>query len=128
MGDASKVVILRRRQVEARCGLARSSLYARIKRGTWPPAIRVDRRSVGWIEAEIEEVLSAHVRGCSEEALKAIVAGIVSRRTLGAARTDAVDKASSKFSQQPGSPDRATTPRGHFRCRAEDQIALPFGG
>lgn len=46
--------ILRRKQVESRIGLSRSTIYERIKTGTFPPPISLGSRSVGWIESEID--------------------------------------------------------------------------
>jgi prophage regulatory protein len=50
------LTILRRKQVEARTGLSRSTIYARISEGTFPKPIDLGGgRAVGWIEAEIGE-------------------------------------------------------------------------
>jgi prophage regulatory protein len=61
--------ILRRRQVEARTGLSRSSIYAKL-RGTrpgesdptFPKPVSIGVRSVGWIEAEVEEWISRQIQ------------------------------------------------------------------
>jgi prophage regulatory protein len=45
--------ILRLPQVKGRCGLARSSIYARVKNGTFPAPISLGERAVGWLESEI---------------------------------------------------------------------------
>jgi len=55
------LVILRRKQVEARVGLRRSSLYQRISEGSFPAPIKLGGRAVGWIEAEITEWLANRV-------------------------------------------------------------------
>ena len=56
------LTILRRKQVEARTGLTRSPIYARIKAGTFPRQISLGGgRAVGWIEGEIDEWLAAQV-------------------------------------------------------------------
>jgi len=46
-------VFLRRPVVEARTGLARSSIYDLIAAGAFPKPVPLGRRSVGWIEAEV---------------------------------------------------------------------------
>jgi prophage regulatory protein len=46
--------LLRRRLVEARTGLARSTLYQRIADGTFPKPIHLGPRSVAWIESEVD--------------------------------------------------------------------------
>jgi prophage regulatory protein len=53
--------VLRRRAVEAMTGLSRSTIYARMKIGTFPTAIRLGGRSVGWLAEEIEEWIAACV-------------------------------------------------------------------
>jgi prophage regulatory protein len=56
--------ILRRKQVEGRTGLSRSTIYARIKEGSFPRPIDLGGgRAVGWIEAEIETWLQARIEG-----------------------------------------------------------------
>lgn len=56
------LVILRRKQVEARTGLSRSAIYASIKSRTFPaPVSLLGGRAVGWVEAEINEWLEARV-------------------------------------------------------------------
>lgn len=55
------LTILRRKQVEARVGLARSTIYDRIKAGTFPAPISLGERTVGWIEGEIDAWLNAQV-------------------------------------------------------------------
>jgi prophage regulatory protein len=46
--------ILRRRDVEKLVGLGRSSIYAMMDNGTFPQAIKLGPRAVGWVEEEIE--------------------------------------------------------------------------
>lgn len=50
--------ILRRREVEARTGLSRSTIYAQMSEGTFPKPIRLGKRAVGWTDAAIEEWLA----------------------------------------------------------------------
>lgn len=49
-----RLIVLRRRQVEARTGLGRSSLYALIAGGQFPTQIRLSANTVGWLEHEID--------------------------------------------------------------------------
>jgi len=54
--------ILRRKQLEARLGLSRSTIYAKVAAGELPPPIRLGTgRAVGWVEREIDQWLSAQV-------------------------------------------------------------------
>ncbi|MBN3846116.1 AlpA family phage regulatory protein [Paraburkholderia sp. Ac-20342] len=56
MSDSIKMVgaILRRRQVEQLVGLSRSTIYQRMKEGTFPPAVPLGGRMVGWRASDIE--------------------------------------------------------------------------
>lgn len=56
-----KLTILRRKQVEARTGLSRSTIYLRIQEGTFPRPINLGVRAVGWLEAEIEAWLTSRI-------------------------------------------------------------------
>lgn len=66
----SALTIIRRNQVEARTGLSRSSIYAKLKHNpkrpgdfdpAFPKPVAVGARAVGWIESEIESWLAAQV-------------------------------------------------------------------
>lgn len=46
--------ILRRPDVEARTGLARSTIYAWMAAGTFPRPVALGARLVGWRESEIQ--------------------------------------------------------------------------
>ncbi len=45
--------ILRRKQVEKRVGLSRSTIYAKIAAGEFPAPIALSARAVGWLESDI---------------------------------------------------------------------------
>lgn len=53
-----KITILRRKQVENRTGLSRSTIYNRIHEGSFPKSISLGSRSVGWIESEVDAWLA----------------------------------------------------------------------
>jgi len=55
--NRKKLSILRRKQVEKRTGLSRSTIYLRIQEGTFPRPINLGARAVGWLENEIEKWL-----------------------------------------------------------------------
>ncbi len=52
------LTILRRRQVEAATGLSRSSIYQRIKEKTFPAAVQLGPRAVGWRAGDIDAFLA----------------------------------------------------------------------
>jgi prophage regulatory protein len=50
--------ILRRKHVETATGLPRSTIYQRIKEGTFPPPIALGPKSVGWRRGDIDAWLA----------------------------------------------------------------------
>lgn len=64
------LTIIRRKQVEARTGLSRSSIYARLRHNpkrpsdydpSFPKPISVGAKAVGWIETEIDAWITAQI-------------------------------------------------------------------
>ena len=45
--------LLRREEVETRCGITRSSLYRLMREGLFPRPVKVGKRAVRWLESEI---------------------------------------------------------------------------
>ena len=70
--DASeRVAILRRKQVEARTWLSRSTIYAKLSKSqkrsidqdpTFPKPVQIGLRSVGWVESEIDAWLKSQIK------------------------------------------------------------------
>ena len=64
----SVLKILRRKQVEQRVGVCRSTLYSWISPSSlqyipdFPKPIRIGNGAVGWVEEEIEEFIEARIR------------------------------------------------------------------
>ncbi|MCY4085557.1 MAG: AlpA family phage regulatory protein [Actinomycetia bacterium] len=58
--------LLDRRQVEARSGLSRSSLYRLMRLGMFPEPIRVGVRAVRWPASEIEAWLASRPRATGQ--------------------------------------------------------------
>ncbi|QIN60897.1 Prophage CP4-57 regulatory protein (AlpA) [Caballeronia sp. SBC1] len=54
----TSLAILRRKQVENETGLARSTIYDRMKDGTFPPAIKIGVKAVGWRAGDIDRFLA----------------------------------------------------------------------
>jgi prophage regulatory protein len=63
MADSNQRVlsILRRKQVQARTGLARSTIYLHIQNGTFPRSVPLGPRAVGWLESEINDWIAERV-------------------------------------------------------------------
>ena len=54
--------ILRRKQVQARTGLSRSTIYLYMKAKQFPKPVAVGPRAVGWIEAEVIEWIAHRLK------------------------------------------------------------------
>jgi len=52
------LTILRRRQVESETGLSRSTIYQRMKDMTFPAAVQLGARAVGWRRGDIDAWLA----------------------------------------------------------------------
>ena len=55
------LTIIRRKQVEARTGYSRSTIYSKVSKGEFPAPIQLGARAVGWIESEIDTWLTAQI-------------------------------------------------------------------
>lgn len=53
--------IIRRKQVEVRTGLSRSTIYERVRAGTFPQPISLGGKAVGWVEGEVTAWISAQI-------------------------------------------------------------------
>jgi prophage regulatory protein len=69
--QTAPIKILRRKQVEARKGLSRSTIYAKLRQNpkrprdfdpTFPKPVAIGSKSVGWIESELDSWLTAQVQ------------------------------------------------------------------
>jgi prophage regulatory protein len=59
--------ILRLPDVKRSTGLSRSIIYLRIAQGTFPKPVSLGERSVGWVEAEIQEWLQRRIDASRSE-------------------------------------------------------------
>jgi prophage regulatory protein len=55
--------ILRRREVERRTGYSHTQIWRLEQVGRFPQRLRLGPRSIGWLEAEIDEWIRARIRG-----------------------------------------------------------------
>ena len=58
----SNTTILRLTQVKGRTGLSRSTIYQRIKDGSFPAQVSLGPRAVGWLECDIGAWIESQVR------------------------------------------------------------------
>ncbi len=52
---------LRRRSVEDRTGLSRSTIYLFVQNGTFPRPVRIGGRAVAWLESDIDVWIEARL-------------------------------------------------------------------
>ena len=61
MAEQIKAALLRRREVERRTGLARSSIYEKMANGEFPEPVSLGDRAVAWVEAEVDAWIAERV-------------------------------------------------------------------
>lgn len=61
--------ILRLPQVKSRCGLSRSSIYARVKEGVFPAPVSLGARAIGWVESEVTAWIEARKASRAQEGM-----------------------------------------------------------
>lgn len=68
MTEQSREALLRRKQVEARTGLTRSTIYALISEGKFPKPIQLVGRTVAWTESSIDRWIAERIAASNEVA------------------------------------------------------------
>ena len=53
--------IKRRPEVEAKTGLSRSTIYEKMKNGTFPKPVKLGPRAVGWLATEVDAWISERI-------------------------------------------------------------------
>ena len=53
--------ILRIKDVIKKTGLSKSTMYMEIERGHFPKPVQLTRRSVGWLESEVEQWVASRL-------------------------------------------------------------------
>lgn len=59
--ENSHVSLLRRKSVEARTGLPRSSMYSLIAKGDFPKPVRTFGKAVAWCSTDIDAWISSRI-------------------------------------------------------------------
>ena len=58
--------LLRRQEVETRCGIARTTIYRLMRAGEFPTSLQIGPRAVRWRALEIEAWLAGRPRATGE--------------------------------------------------------------
>lgn len=61
-------VLLTRREVERRTGLSRSTIYRKMRDGTFPVPLKISERAVRWRERDIRAYVDSRPRSYGETA------------------------------------------------------------
>jgi prophage regulatory protein len=84
IGSVNELRILRLPAVIEKSGMARSTVYKQISDGLWVRPIALGPRSVGFVQYEVEAILSARVMGASNEQIRVLVTALeAARQQLG---------------------------------------------
>ncbi len=71
--------------VTQRIGLSRSTIYVRVKEGTFPRPVSLGARAVGWPADDISALIAAHIAGNTDKEIRQLVADLEARRSQGKA-------------------------------------------
>jgi prophage regulatory protein len=74
--------ILRIPAVKNESGLARSTIYLRIKEGLWTRPVSLGARAVGWPSYEVEAINAARIAGKSDEEIRKLVVKLEAARKV----------------------------------------------
>jgi len=72
--------IIRLPTVIAHTGLSRSTIYLRIKQGSFPAPVSLGARAVGWPSTDIDALNNARIAGKSENEVRALVIDLEKER------------------------------------------------
>ena len=67
--------------------VGKTTLYARIKQGTFPPPVKFGERVSAWPEHEVNTVVNAYMRSATQEDLQKLVAQLMIARRSGCTGT-----------------------------------------
>lgn len=67
--------------------VGKTTLYARIKQGTFPSPVKFGERVSAWLEHEVNTVVNAYMRSATKEDLQKLVAQLMIARHSGCTGT-----------------------------------------
>ena len=63
-------------------GVSRSGIYAGMKKGVFPPSIKLAGRTCAWLEHELEALNAARMAGKSEAEIEEVILELVAKRPV----------------------------------------------
>ena len=64
--DTIREALIRRKQVEARTGLARSTLYKLMSKGDFPAALSLTGRAVAWRSTDVDRWIASRIANATK--------------------------------------------------------------
>ncbi len=78
--DINSVNLIRMAALRKRTGYSHAGAYQQMKKGLLPSRIRIGEKQVAWIEHEIDAIVKARMRGCSEGDIRSLVVKLEAER------------------------------------------------
>jgi prophage regulatory protein len=78
--EQSRDFIRRLPQVLERTGDPRSTFYRKVENGTFTKPVKISQRAVGWPESEVSALVTARIRGLSDDQIRDLVNDLHKRR------------------------------------------------
>ncbi|ABM04211.1 phage transcriptional regulator, AlpA [Psychromonas ingrahamii 37] len=72
--------VVKKPSVLEQFAFSNSTLFNQINKGLMPPGIHLGDRAVGYLQHELDAVLSARIAGCSNEEIKLLVKNLIEER------------------------------------------------
>ena len=76
------ISLIRRKQLEQRMGIGRSTIYLRISQSLITSPVSLGANSVGWPLHEIDAIMAARVAGKSDDEIRLLVSELETARKL----------------------------------------------
>jgi prophage regulatory protein len=76
------LTILRLKHVKNCTGLSRSTIYLRIREGTFPRPVSLGLRAVGWPSTEVAAINAARIAGNTDEEIRSLVKKLEAARKM----------------------------------------------
>lgn len=76
------ISLIRRKQLEQRMGIGRSTIYLRISQSLITSPVSLGANSVGWPLHEIDAIIAARVAGKSDDEIRLLVSELETARKL----------------------------------------------
>lgn len=81
LGEYMPIAFVRLPATLQQLAIGKTTLYARIAKGTFPPPVKFSERVSAWPQHEVDAVLRALLRSASEDDLRALVAHLIRLRS-----------------------------------------------